>query len=116
MAIGATRVKTELTEEKAKHLRSELDQIAQAYPATYGVVVLDPSSGERVAMDAAEMLDIMTDTSFEDRLPQPLPEGTRVSHKIGYYGTTFADTGVVFSEGARRPRRLSHGRDSLRHE
>jgi hypothetical protein len=37
------------------------------------VVVLDPSSGERVAMDAAEMLDIFTNTSFEDRLPQPLP-------------------------------------------
>jgi hypothetical protein len=37
---------------------------------------------------------------FEDRLPQPLPEGTRVSHKIGYYGTTYADAGVVFPEGA----------------
>jgi beta-lactamase class A len=245
-ATGATRVKAELTEEKAEPLRSELGQIAQAYPATYGVVVLDPSSGERVAMDAdrrflaaslnklpvlmtlyraaasgavdlddkismqasdvqaygtgvlytypvghtttlrecarllikesdntawkmldrylgrdyiraelyrvgarsteywfpntttpddvllvlekisdpsytnpdlsAEMLDIMTNTAFEDRLPQPLPEGTRVSHKIGYYGTTFADAGVVFPEGARHPRRLSHGRDSQRHE
>jgi len=231
---GATRVKTELTEEKAELLRSELGQIAQAYPATYGVVVFDPSSGERVAMDAdrrflaaslnklpvlmtlyraaasgavdlddkismqasdmqaygtgelythpvghtitlrecarllikesdniawkmldrylgrdyiraelyrvgarsteywlpntttpddvllvlekisdpsytnpdlsAEMLDIMTNTSFEDRLPQPLPEGTRVSHKIGYYGSTFADAGVVFPEGARDAR------------
>src|SRR5215207_8000067 len=231
---GATRVKTELTEEKAELLRSELGQIAQAYPATYGVVVLDPSSGERVAMDAdrrflaaslnklpvlmtlyraaasgtvdlddkismqasdvqaygtgelythpvgytitlracarllikesdntawkmldrylgrdyiraelyrvgarsteywlpntttpddvllvlekisdpsytnpdlsAEMLDIMTNTSFEDRLPQPLPEGTRVSHKIGYYGATFADAGIVFPEGARDAR------------
>jgi beta-lactamase class A len=40
---------------------------------------------------SAEMLDIMTNTSFEDRLPQPLPEGTRVSHKIGYYATTFAE-------------------------
>jgi hypothetical protein len=50
------------------------------------------------------MLDIMTNTSFEDRLPQPLPEGTRVSHKIGYYGTTFADAGVVFPEGARDTR------------
>jgi beta-lactamase class A len=45
---------------------------------------------------SAEMLDIMTNTSFEDRLPQPLPEGTRVSHKISYYGTTFADAGIVF--------------------
>jgi len=233
-ATGATRVETELTEEKAEPLRSELGQIARVYPATYGVVVLDPSSGERVAMDAdrrflaaslnklpvlmtlykaaasgevdlddeismqasdvqaygtgvlytypvghtmtlrecarllikesdntawkmldrylgrdyiraelyrvgarsteywipntttpndvllmlekisdpsyttldlsAEMLDVMANTAFEDRLPQPLPEGTRVSHKIGYYGTTFADAGVVFPEGARDAR------------
>jgi beta-lactamase class A len=231
---GTTRVETELTGEKAEPLRSELKHIARAYPATYGVVVLDPSSGERVAMDAdhrflaaslnklpvllalyraaasgevdlddkismqasdvqaygtgvlytypvgytmtlrecarflieksdntawkmldrylgrdyiraelyrvgarsteywipntttpddvllmlekiadpsyttselsAEMLDIMTNTSFEDRLPQPLPEGTRVSHKIGYYGTTYADAAIVFPQGARDAR------------
>jgi beta-lactamase class A len=51
-ASDVTRVETELTEEKSESLRSELGQIAQAYPASYGVVVLDPSSGERVAMDA----------------------------------------------------------------
>jgi beta-lactamase class A len=230
-ASGSTRVEAELTEEKVESLRNELGRITQAYPATYGVVVLDPSSGERVAMDAdrrflaaslnklpvlmtlyraaasgevelddkismqasdvqaygtgvlytypvghtmtlrecarllikesdntawkmldrylgrdyiraelyrvgarsteywipntttpddvllmlekisdpsyttpelsAEMLDIMANTSFEDRLPQPLPEGTRVSHKIGYYGATFSDAGIVFPEGAR---------------
>jgi beta-lactamase class A len=49
---------------------------------------------------SAEMLDLMSNTDFEDRLPQPLPEGTRVSHKIGYYGSTFADAGVVFPQGA----------------
>jgi beta-lactamase class A len=231
VAEGATRVEAELTNKKTEPLRSALKQIAQAYPATYGVVVLDPSSGERVAMDAdhrfpaaslnklpvlmtlyraaasgevdldarismqasdvqaygtgvlythpvgytmtlrecarflikksdntawkmldrylgreyiraelyragarsteywipntttpddvvlmlekisdpsyttpdlsTEMLDLMANTDFEDRLPQPLPEGTRVSHKIGYYGSTFADAGVVFPEGAR---------------
>jgi beta-lactamase class A len=47
---------------------------------------------------SAEMLDLMTDTSFEDRLPQPLPEGTRVSHKIGSYESTFSDAGIVFPE------------------
>jgi hypothetical protein len=41
---------------------------------------------------SAEMLDIMTNTSFEDRLPHPLPEG------------------------ARRPRRPFHRRDCQRHE
>jgi beta-lactamase class A len=48
---------------------------------------------------SAEMLDIMTNTSFEDRLPQPLPEGTHVAHKIGSYESTFSDAGIVFSEG-----------------
>jgi beta-lactamase class A len=49
---------------------------------------------------SAEMLDLMQNTDFEDRLPQPLPEGTRVSHKIGYFGSTFADAGVVFPRDA----------------
>jgi len=47
---------------------------------------------------SAEMLEIMTDTSFEDRLPGPLPEETRVSHKIGSYESTFSDAGIVFPE------------------
>jgi beta-lactamase class A len=47
---------------------------------------------------SAEMLELMTDTSFEDRLPGPLPEGTRVSHKIGSYESTFSDAGIVFPE------------------
>jgi beta-lactamase class A len=227
---GTGRVETELTEDRKDSLRGELQRVAQAYPATYGVVIFDPSTGESVAMGAdqrfhaaslgklpvlmglyraaaagrvdlddeismlasdvqaygtgvlytypightitlrecagylikksdntawkmldrylgtdyiraelydvgarsteywipntttpndvllmlrkisdpsytspdlsAEMLDLMANTDFEDRLPQPLPEGTRVSHKIGYFGSTFADAGVVFPEGA----------------
>jgi beta-lactamase class A len=53
---------------------------------------------------SAEMLDIMTDTSFEDRLPRPLPEGARVAHKIGSFGDTFSDAGVVFPEGSQSSR------------
>ena len=48
---------------------------------------------------SAEMLDIMTDTSFEDRLPGSLPEGARVAHKIGSWETTFSDAGLVFPKG-----------------
>lgn len=48
-----------------------------------------------------EMLALMTNTDFEDRLPQLLPEGTRVSHKIGSYGATFGDAGLVYPEGTR---------------
>jgi beta-lactamase class A len=47
---------------------------------------------------SAEMLELMTNTSFEDRLPQPLPEGTRVAHKIGSYESTFSDAGIVFPD------------------
>jgi beta-lactamase class A len=45
---------------------------------------------------SAEMLEFMTNTSFEGHLPQPLPERTRVAHKIGFYGDTFSDAGIVF--------------------
>jgi beta-lactamase class A len=48
---------------------------------------------------SAEMLGIMTGTSFEDRLPEPLPDAARVAHKIGSYGSTFSDAGIVFPEG-----------------
>ena len=45
---------------------------------------------------SAEMLELMTDTSFEERLPRPLPEEASVAHKIGSYESTFSDAGVVF--------------------
>lgn len=60
--------------------------------------ISDPSHTSRALSE--EMLDVMTGTSFEDRLPEPLPEGTRVAHKIGSWETTFSDAGIVFPEGA----------------
>ena len=50
---------------------------------------------------SADMLELMTNTSFEDRLPQPLPEETRVAHKIGSYESTSSDAGIVFPEGSK---------------
>jgi beta-lactamase class A len=52
---------------------------------------------------SAEMLDVMTGTSFEDRLPEPLPEDARVAHKIGSWQSTFSDAGIVLPEGTARP-------------
>ena len=43
---------------------------------------------------------IMTNTSFEDRMPKPLPEEARVAHKIGSYEDAFSDAGLVFPEGS----------------
>jgi beta-lactamase class A len=56
--------------------------------------IADPSYTSPELSD--EMLDVMTGTAFEDRLPQPLPEGVRVAHKIGSYESTFSDAGIVF--------------------
>ena len=50
---------------------------------------------------SAEMLNLMTNTDFEDRLPHLLPNDARVSHKIGSYGATFGDAGVVFANNSR---------------
>ena len=61
--------------------------------------ISDPSYTSPELSD--EMLGLMTNTDFEDRLPQPLPDGARVSHKIGSYGATFGDAGVVFPDGSR---------------
>jgi beta-lactamase class A len=45
---------------------------------------------------SAEMLDDMTDTVFEDRIPEKLPDDVRVAHKVGSYGDNFGDAGIVF--------------------
>ena len=58
--------------------------------------IADPSYTSPELSD--EMLGLMTNTAFEDRLPRPLPEEARVAHKIGSYESTFSDAGIVFPE------------------
>ncbi|MDX6381505.1 MAG: beta-lactamase class [Rubrobacteraceae bacterium] len=45
---------------------------------------------------SAEMLDAMTETSVEDRIPEKLPQDVRVAHKTGSYDDNFGDAGIVF--------------------
>ncbi len=52
---------------------------------------------------SGEMLDMMTGTAYEDRLPEPLPEDVRVAHKVGTLGDTHSDAGAVFDEDAGNP-------------
>jgi beta-lactamase class A len=58
--------------------------------------IADPSRTSPELSD--DMLKLMTNTSFENRVSEPLPEGTRVAHKIGSYESTFSDAGIVFPE------------------
>jgi beta-lactamase class A len=44
-----------------------------------------------------EMLDAMTGTHLQDRIPAGLPDGTRVVHKTGSYEDSYGDAGIVFS-------------------
>jgi beta-lactamase class A len=48
-----------------------------------------------------EMLDAMTETSLEDRIPEKLPRDVRVAHKTGSYDENFGDAGVVFYKDGR---------------
>jgi beta-lactamase class A len=50
---------------------------------------------------SVEMLEAMTNTTFEDRIPEKLPEDVRVAHKIGSYDGNFGDAGVVFYRDSR---------------
>jgi beta-lactamase class A len=49
---------------------------------------------------SGEMLDMMTGTAYEGRIPEPLPEDVRVAHKVGTLGDTHSDAGIVFDEGS----------------
>lgn len=45
-----------------------------------------------------ELLSFLTETIFEDRIPVGIPDGVRVSHKIGTEDGGYSDGGIVFGE------------------
>ena len=45
-----------------------------------------------------EIVDYLTKTAFEDRIPAGVPEGTKVAHKIGNETGSFSDAGIVFGK------------------
>jgi len=45
-----------------------------------------------------EILDFLTDTEFEDRIPAGIPSEIRVAHKIGNEIGSFSDAGIIFSQ------------------
>ncbi|NIT03871.1 hypothetical protein GTO10_02980 [Candidatus Saccharibacteria bacterium] len=45
-----------------------------------------------------ELLGFLTDTEFEDRIPQGVPEEVRVAHKIGTLAGVYSDAGIVYAE------------------
>jgi len=45
-----------------------------------------------------EILDFLTNTIYEDRIPAGVPKDVRVAHKIGNEVGVFSDAGIVFAE------------------
>ena len=45
------------------------------------------------------LLDLLSHTEFNDRLPRDLPQGVEVAHKIGTYNGAVNDVGIVFAPG-----------------
>ena len=101
--LGAERIRNELAEMGIEHSWYS-DDLYGYYTTPDDVLLLvekisDPrfTSGEL----SAEMLDDMTDTHLEDRIPERLPLEVRVAHKTGTYEDNIGDAGVLFYEGPR---------------
>jgi beta-lactamase class A len=45
-----------------------------------------------------EIIDYLTKTAFEDRIPVGVPEEVKVAHKIGNEVNSFSDAGIVFGK------------------
>ena len=62
------------------------------------VLLLERISDPRFTSEelSAEMIDSMTGTSVEDRIPEKLPSSVRVAHKTGSWEGHFGDAGIVF--------------------
>ncbi len=45
-----------------------------------------------------EIIDYLTKTAYEDRIPAGLPEDIKVAHKIGNETNSFSDAGIVFGK------------------
>ena len=100
---------------EAGRIRNELAQVGIAnswysddlfgyYTTPNDVLVLvEKISDPRFTSEelSSEMLNAMTETHLEDRIPEKLPLEVRVAHKTGTYEDNIGDAGVVFYEDQR---------------
>jgi beta-lactamase class A len=96
--LGEDKIRAELEGMGIKNSRYS-DHLSGYFTTPDEVLVLlekisDPKfTSEKFS---SEMLDAMTHTDFEDRIPEKLPTDVRVAHKTGSYSDNFGDAGVVF--------------------
>ncbi|OGV89825.1 hypothetical protein A2Z41_03575 [Microgenomates group bacterium RBG_19FT_COMBO_39_10] len=68
-------------------------------PEEVGLLFRQIYEGELINQENTdELLQFLTETDFEDRLPQGVPGDIRVSHKIGTLTGVYSDAGIIFAE------------------
>ena len=96
--LGEQKIRTEL--EGMGIVGSRYHGYLSGYFATPNdvVLLLERISDPRFTSEefSAEMIDSMTGTNVEDRIPGKLPSGVRVAHKTGSWEGHFGDAGIVF--------------------
>jgi beta-lactamase class A len=101
--LGAERIRNEL-EEMGIRNSWYYDDLSGYFTTPNDVLLLlERVSDPRFTSEefSAEMLNTMTETHLEDRIPEKLPLEVRVAHKTGTYEDNFGDAGVVFYEDSR---------------
>jgi beta-lactamase class A len=68
-------------------------------PTDIGLLLKKLYQGELISSENRdELLDFLTETAFEDRIPAGLPEEVRVAHKIGTETASFSDAAIILAE------------------
>jgi beta-lactamase class A len=101
--LGAERIRNEL-EEMGIRNSWYYDDLSGYFTTPNDVLLLlERISDPRFTSEefSAEMLNTMTETHLEDRIPEKLPLEVRVAHKTGTYEDNFGDAGLVFYEDSR---------------
>ncbi|MDQ4042288.1 MAG: class A beta-lactamase-related serine hydrolase [Actinomycetota bacterium] len=96
--LGEEKVRTELRDAGIENSRYLDDLSGYLTTPNEVLLLLEKISNPRFTSEklSAEMLDAMTQTVFEDRIPEKLPSDVRVAHKTGSYENSFGDAGIVF--------------------
>lgn len=93
--LGKKRIRAELARAGAESTRYEYARHTTTPDDTLKILQKISDPGYTSPSHSQEMLDAMTGTAFEDRLPQGLPKNARIHHKIGSLGDSFGDAGLV---------------------
>ena len=98
--LGAERIRNELAEMGIGNSWYSDDLFGYFTTPEDVLLLVEKISDPRFTSEdfSAEMLNDMTDTHLEDRIPERLPLEVRVAHKTGTYEDNFGDASVVFYE------------------